>query len=112
MKTHADEPVVVRLSPIVHATEQLKSLVDKGVDSDVVLDVSDLGFATSMLINELLELRASVVSRGHQLVICCLDKRVRGILTVTGLEDVFTIVDSQAAALAALKKGNHTQARK
>lgn len=59
MKTHADEPVVVRLSPIVHATEQLKSLVDKGVDSDVVLDVSDLGFATSMLINELLELRTS-----------------------------------------------------
>ena len=108
MKTYADGPIVVKVSPIVHATEQLKSLIDQKVDSDIVLDVSDLGFATSMLLNELLELRASIIDRGHRLIICCVDKRVRGILNVTELDNVFTIVGSQKEALAALKESNRT----
>ena len=112
METRDDDPMLVRLSPIVHATEQLESLVERRVDSDVVLDVSDLGFATSMLLNELLELRASVASRGHQLIICCVDDQVRGIFTVTGLNKVFTIVGSQTAALDALKEADQTQACK
>ena len=112
MKTYADGPIVVKVSPIVHATEQLKSLIDQKVDSDVVLDVSDLGFATSMLLNELLELRASIVDRGRQLIICCVDERVRGILNITELDNVFTIVGSQTEALAALKEPNHTQTGK
>ena len=109
MKTQADDPIVVRVSPIVHATEQLKNLIDKKLDSDIILDVSDLGFATSMLLNELLELRASVVDRGHRLIICCVDERVRGILNVTGLDNVFKIVDSQTEALAALNESDRTQ---
>ena len=108
MKTHADDSEIIRLSPIVHAPEQLKSLIDREVDSAVVLDVSDLGFATSMLLNELLELRASIVSRGHRFVICCTDDRVRGVFNITGLNQVFTIVDSQAAALDALNKADQT----
>jgi len=109
MKTHTDGPIVVRVSPIVHATEQLKSLIDQKIDSDVILDVSDLGFATSMLLNELLELRASVARSGHRLIICCIDERVRGILNVTELDNVFTIVGSQTEALAALKEPSPTQ---
>ncbi|MFC1635710.1 STAS domain-containing protein [Planctomycetota bacterium] len=112
METRAESPIIVKVSPIVHASEQLKSLIDQKVDSDVILDVSDLGFATSMLLNELLELRASVVDRGRQLIICCVDERVRGILNVTELDSVFTIVGSQAEALAALNKLNHTQTSK
>ena len=110
MKTHADEPIVVNVAPIVHASEQLKSLIDQKIDSDVILDVSDLGFATSMLLNELLELRASVVDRGRRLIICCVDERVRGILNVTELDNVFKIVGSQTEALAALNETDHTQA--
>ncbi|OHB74405.1 MAG: hypothetical protein A2Z25_19745 [Planctomycetes bacterium RBG_16_55_9] len=109
MKTRTDGPVVVKVSPIVHATEQLKGLIDQKVDCDVILDVSDLGFATSMLLNELLELRASVVSRGYRLIICCIDERVRGVLNVTGLNSVFTIVGSEKEALAALKKPAHAR---
>ena len=109
MKTHADDPVIIRLSPIVHAHEQLKNLLDREVDSAVVLDVSDLGFATSMLLNELLELRASIVGRGYQLIICCSDDRVRGVFNITGLNQVFTIVNSQTAALDVLNKADQTQ---
>jgi anti-anti-sigma factor len=112
MKTHADNPIIVKVSPIVHATEQLKNLIEQKVDTDVILDVSDLGFATSMLLNELLELRASVTERGRRLIICCVDERVRGILNVTGLNSVFTIVGSQSEALAALGEPDHTQTRK
>ena len=72
--------MVVKVAPIVHASEQLKSLKNQKIDSDVVLDVSDLGFATSMLLNELLEFHASLVNAGHRLIICCVDERVRGIL--------------------------------
>ena len=104
MKTHADGPVIIRVSPIVHASEQLKSLIARKLDSDVVLDVSDLGFATSMLLNELLELRTCLIDRGHQLIICCVDERVRGVLSVTELDSVFTIVGSQTEALAALNE--------
>lgn len=110
MKTHGNDPIVIRVSPIVHATEQLKSLIRQKVDTDVVLDVSDLGFATSMLLNELLELRASVMDRGHRLIICCIDERVCGILNVTGLDRVFTIMGSEDEALAALREPKHTQA--
>ena len=110
MKTNTDSPIVVMVSPIVHATEQLRSLMDQKIDSDVILDVSDLGFATSMLLNELLELRASVARSGHRLVICCVDKRVRGILNVTELNNVFTIVASQADALAALREPSSARA--
>ena len=110
MNTHTNEPLVVRVSPIVHANEQLKNLINQKVDTDVVLDVSDLGFATSMLLNELLELRASIIHRGHRLIICCIDERVRGILNVTELNSVFTIMDSEAEALAALREPAHTQA--
>ncbi len=110
MTTRADDPMLVRLSPIVHAPEQLQSLVDRKVDSAVVLDVSDLGFATSMLINELLQLRASIVSRGHRLIICCTDDRVRGVFNITGLNQVFTIVGSQTAALDVLNDADQTQA--
>lgn len=109
MKKHDDSPIVVKVSPIVHATEQLKRLIEQNVDTDVVLDVSDLGFATSMLLNELLELRAAVTHRGHRLIICCVDKRVWGILNVTGLNNVFTIVGSQSEALAALGESDRTQ---
>jgi len=112
MKTHTDGPIVVRVSPIVHATEQLKSLIDQKIDSDVVLDVSDLGFATSMVLNELLEFRASVMNNGHRLIICCVDERVRGILNVTELDNVFLIVGSQAEALSALNQPDHTQIEK
>jgi anti-anti-sigma factor len=106
MKTNTDDPVTIRLSPIVHAPEQLSSLIDKEVDSAVVLDVSDLGFATSMFLNELLELRRSIVSRGHRLIICCSDDRVRGVFNITGLNQVFTIVYSQTEALDMLKNAD------
>lgn len=109
MKARTDDPIVVRVSPIVHASEQLRSLMDQKIDSDVILDVSDLGFATSMLLNELLELRTSVTRSGHQLIICCVDERVRGILNVTELDNVFTIVDSQKEAFAALDEPNPSQ---
>lgn len=112
MKTHTDDPIVVRVSPIVHASEQLRSLMDQKIHSDVILDVSDLGFATSMLLNELLELRASVTRHGHRLIICCVDERVRGILNVTELDNVFTILGSQTEALAALNKPNSAQTDK
>jgi anti-anti-sigma factor len=102
MKTHAADPMVVKVAPIVHASEQLKSLINQQIDSDVVLDVSDLGFATSMVLNELLEFRASVIDAGHRLIICCVDERIRGILNVTELDNVFTIVGSQTEALDAL----------
>ena len=92
----------------MHAPEQLENLVDKEVNSAVVLDVSDLGFATSMFLNELLELRRSIVSRGHQLIICCSDDRVRGVFNITGLNQVFTIVDSQTEALDLLDKTDQT----
>jgi anti-anti-sigma factor len=106
MKTHADGPMLVRVSPIVHAPEQLRSLADRKADSDVILDVSDLGFATSMLISELLELRASITSHGHRLVICCTDTRVRGIFNICALHKVFTIVDSQTAAFDMLNNAD------
>ncbi|MHC4582274.1 MAG: STAS domain-containing protein [Planctomycetota bacterium] len=106
MKTHADDPVIIRLSPIVHAPEQLENLVDREVNSAVVLDVSDLGFATSMFLNELLELRRSIVGRGHRLIICCSDDRVRGVFNITGLNQVFTIVYSQTEALDMLKNAD------
>lgn len=109
MEMHTDGPVIVKVSPIVHASEQLKSLIDQKMDSDIVLDVSDLGFATSMLLNELLELRAAVIDRGRRLIICCVDERVRGILNVTELDNVFTIVGSHTEALAALSETDRSQ---
>ena len=109
MKTHVNDPIVIKVSPIVHATEQLKNLIDQKMDADVVLEVSDLGFATSMMLNELLELRASVVERGHRLILCCVDERVRGILSVTELDNVFTIVRDPTEALAVLKEAKHAQ---
>ena len=72
------------------------------VNNDIILDVTDLGFATSSLINELLQLRAWVVDQGHRMVICCLDANVRGVLAVTHLDQVFEITDSRQAAVLAL----------
>lgn len=112
MKTHTADPLVVKVAPILYASEQLKNLLDQKIDSDVVLDVSDLGFATSMLLNELLEFRAAVMKSGHRLIICCVDERVRGILNVTELDNVFTIVGNQTEAIEILNQPEQKQTRK
>jgi anti-anti-sigma regulatory factor len=45
-----------------------------------------------MLLNELLELCTSIARSGYLLIISCVDERIRVILNLIELDDVFTIV--------------------
>lgn len=106
MRRWSENVVLVELSNEPGAREEVESVVrhvrDRG-DCDVVMDFSHVTILTSTSLASLLRLRTLVESCGQRLLLCCVDHATRGVFSVTGLDDVFEMVDSQSDALTTVQ---------
>jgi len=102
----SEDIVLVDLPPEPQTADELKSVTeivrDRG-DCDIVMDFSSVDIVTSSSLSLLLRLRKLVVDCGHKLVFCNIAPATKGIFSVTGLNDVFEIVDDKFVALASLQ---------
>lgn len=77
--------------------------VREGGNCSVVMDFSNVTILTSTSLAGLLRLRKLLDDCGQRLLLCSVGRGTKGIISVTGLDDVFEIVDDRLDALAAVK---------
>ena len=103
----SEDIVSVDLPPEPQIGDELKTVAevvqDRG-EYDMILDFSRVDVLTSSSLSKLLRLRKLLGECGHRLVFCSLAPATKGILTVTGLEGIFELVDDKFAALATLRQ--------
>ena len=102
----SENVILVELRPEPETNEQLEDVVrqvcDRG-NCDVVMDFSNVTILTSMSLAVLLRLRKLLHDCGQRLVLCSVGSGTKGIISVTGLGDVFEIVDDRLDALATVQ---------
>lgn len=79
--------------------EVIHQVRDKG-DCGVVMDFTKVTILTSTSLAALLRLRKLLTDCGQRLVLCSVGSATKGVISVTGLDGVFEIVDDKFAALA------------
>ncbi len=102
----SDEIIVVDLSEaadIGAELEKAEEFVFQTGRHDVVVDLANIEAVTSSNLSNLLRLRHLTSQRGRRLVLCNIEPSVEGVLSVTGLEEVFTTMCDRFAALATLE---------
>ena len=105
----SDEIILVDLLQEPQMGDELQTVTetvrDRG-DCDVVIDFSNIDIITSSSLSKLLKLRKLLTDCGHKFVFCNVAAATKGIFAVTGLEDVFDLVDDKFVALASLQLVN------
>jgi anti-sigma B factor antagonist len=81
---------------------ELLSLVDEGRPS-IVVDLSGATFIDSTMLRVLLNVSKRLRPGGGELLVVCHEQNIRKIFEITLLDRVFTIFESQEAALAFLE---------
>jgi len=101
----SDEITIVELSDDPQFTEDLDGLMDsiESSPTDVVLNLSAVGFVNSSNVAKLLRVRKVMLAVDRRLVLCDVNAQVWGIFLVTGLEKIFEFTSNVAIALASLQ---------
>jgi anti-anti-sigma factor len=79
--------------------EVIHRVRDKG-NCGVVMDFTNVTILTSTSLAALLRLRKLLADCGHRLLLCSVGSATKGVISVTGLDGVFEIVDDRFDALA------------
>jgi anti-anti-sigma factor len=101
----SDDITIVELNDDPQFTEDLDALMDSVElnPTDVVLNLSALGFINSSNVAKLLRVRKVMIAVDRRLVLCDVNAQVWGIFLVTGLEKIFEFTSNVAIALASLQ---------
>lgn len=102
----SEDVILVDLPPEPEIGKELKTvteIVQDRSDCDVILDFSHVDVVTSSSLSKLLRLRKLLAECGHRLVFCSVAPATKSILTVTGLDGIFELVDDKFAALVELQ---------
>jgi len=102
----SDTVILVNLASEPYMGEELHTanqMACEQVESDVVVDFSDVMTVTSSSLAKLLKLRKTLHENGRKLVLCGMGSQTRGIFSLTGLDMVFHFVEDQFIALAGLQ---------
>lgn len=106
IQSWSEDIILVDLPQEPELGDELKTVTemvrDRG-DCEVVIDFSDVDIITSSSLSKLLKLRKLVGDCGHRLVFCSVAPATKGILTITGLDGIFEMVDDKFVALASLQ---------
>lgn len=99
----SEDVILVELPAEPEIAEQVREVVqvvrDRG-DCDVVVDFSRVDIITSASLAQLVRLHKLLAECGHKLTLCHLGAATMGIFSVTGLDDIFTMVNDKSDALA------------
>ena len=82
--------------------EVIRHVRDRG-NCGVVMDFSNVTILTSTSLAGLLRLRKLLDDCGQRLLLCSVGSGTKGIISVTGLDDVFEIMDDRFDALATVE---------
>jgi len=85
--------------------ETIQEVRDRG-DCDVVVDFSEVDIITSDSLAQLVRLRKLLADCRRQLTLCHVGAATKGILSVTGLNEIFTVVEDKFDVLATPKASN------
>ena len=88
---------------VVEELQETERLVREKGDCDVVVDFSEVTILTSNSLAELVRLQTLLAQCRRKLVLCHVDTATKGIFSVTGLDDLFEIVDEKFDALATVQ---------
>ena len=81
--------------------QELFRLIESEDRSKLVLDFSLVDFLASVALGKLIALHSKVVARNGTMKLCCIRPEVYEIFTVTKLDRLFDIEDTEASAIAA-----------
>lgn len=99
----SDKMILVELPAEPEASNELKRVLlavrDRG-DCGVVVDLSEVTVLTSTSLAALLRLKKLLDDCGQSLRLCSVGHATQGIISLTGLDDVFEIVGDRFDALA------------
>lgn len=102
----SDDIIVVDMPREPHFGDEIIATIDSlSLDScsNVVLDFTNVHMITSSSIAKLLKLRKILAQQERTLIFCHLHPRTLNILRLTGLVDVFKVMDDKMMALACLQ---------
>jgi len=99
----SENVISVDLRPEPQTRDQIEEVIhqvrDKG-NCGVVMDFTGVTILTSTSLAALLRLRKLLTDCGQRLVLCSVGSATKGVISVTGLDGVFEIVDDRFDALA------------
>ncbi len=82
--------------------QELVDLVDREGRSKLVLNFSNVGFMSSAALGKLITLNKKVKARNGKLRLCCIRPEIREVFTITKLDRLFEIYDTESKALEGL----------
>jgi len=102
----SEDMILVDLSRELEKQNELQTVIglvrDRG-DCDVVIDFSHVDVVGGTCLAGLLEVRRLLHDRGHKLMFCSVAPAIKGVFTITRLDDLFEFVEDRFAALASLQ---------
>lgn len=105
----SEDVILVELPAEPQTGKQLRETIqvvrDRG-DCDVVVDFSQVDIITSDSLAQLVRLRKLMADCRRQLTLCHVGAATKGIFSVTGLDEIFTVVDERFDVLA-MPEGSH-----
>lgn len=84
--------------------EEVDTLAEKD-GTRFVISLAEFKYMNSTGLNVLLGILSKARKSGGEAVICAVPEKIRSLLVITKLVNVFTVVDDESAAVAALKIG-------
>lgn len=99
----SENVISVDLRPEPQTRDQIEEVIHQARDRGncgVVMDFTSVTILTSTSLAALLRLRKLLSDCGQRLVLCAVGSATKGVISVTGLDGVFEIVDDRFAALA------------
>ena len=102
----SEDIILVDLLPEPEMAEELDAVTEMVKDRgncEVIIEFVNLDIITSSNLSKLLKLNKLLCDCGHQLVLCGLAAATKGILMITGLDEVFELVEDKFIALASLQ---------
>ena len=85
--------------------DELFGLVENDHRKQLLLNFTGVEFLSSAALNKLIILDKKVKSHSGKLVLCDLRQEIKEVFAITRLDQLFTISDSESAALAEFQAG-------
>ena len=106
MQSWSDDVVLVELPGEPQTGAELETVIhhvrDRG-DCSVVVDFSNVTILTSMSLASLLRLKKLLDGCRRRLALCCVSSATKGVISITGLDTMFEMVDDRFDALATVQ---------
>lgn len=83
---------------------EVQQLVESGT-CHFIINLQDFKYMNSTGLSVLLNVLTIARKAGGEAVICCIPEKVKSLLSITRLTDIFTVTDTQENAVAALVQG-------